>query len=82
MDFSGAAARRYAICVSCGPEAHKCVKRNALCRNPRIEVNEKAYEKAARAWMLARRSAKIRERNFLYNYYDYYRHFYEEEEEE
>ena len=79
MEFSWAAAKPYAICVSCGPEAKRCVKRNAPCRNPRITVSEEAYDNMVRTWTLAKRPAKMEERNFVYNYYDYYTHFYEDE---
>lgn len=68
----GAVVGRHAFCVSCGPNAKKCVRKNASCRDPKIELNEKAYEKAKRAWMLAKRRTNARERAFVFNYYDYH----------
>lgn len=76
----GAVAKRFTLCASCGPEAKRCVRRNASCRNPRVEVDQKAYEKATRAWMLAKRPSKTEERAFVFNYYDYYTHLYEDDE--
>ena len=69
---SGAFVERYFLCVSCGPEAKRCTRRNAACGNPKVEMSKEAYDKAARAWLLARRRTKTTERAYVFNYYDYY----------
>ena len=76
---SGATAKKYMICVSCGPNANKCVRQNTLCKNPRAFMSEEAYDKISRVWMLSKRHTKVEEKMFLYNYYDYYTHFYDDD---
>lgn len=73
---SDAFVRKYALCASCGPDARKCLGRNAACRNPRVYVNEKAYEKVERAWMMAKRRTKRTDREFIFNYFDYHGYFF------
>lgn len=77
--MNSASAAKYLICASCGPDAKKCLRQNALCNNPRVAVDRKAYEKVTRAWVFAKRPQKMIERNFMYNYYDYYVHDYDDE---
>lgn len=72
MNF-GAFVDKYKLCVSCGPDAKKCTRRNPSCKNPTVAVSQETYEKVSRIWLIAKRTSRMEESTFLFNYYEYYK---------